>query len=380
VLWLLVGVVMVAPATAIAQERSPTPSAEQLWREYPLHPGQEPTPTPAESRPASAPAARAEDDGTPVMWPAAALAALLGAAGVLVLRRRGGRRRALSPPDLAGPLIPAAFATAMVPPRSHRPRRLTNLAMDETRSSGNGGNGADMRPPDPARSWTAEVEWRQEGGRARFAVIARSGDDDEGRLVASSAPLAWPPPDSRAVQRLSEAADRLEAALLGAGWTPLPPGSAWYAKRFAWAPAAQPVTALPQATPEPGGRRFERQVEWPPEDAWRCEIRWHAGYVNSRFEAQAHAPGRRRGATVCSSAVFRWLLMADPGHESAEFVNEVRRIAERLTDAGWERAGRGKHWWELRFVWTRDGAPPEHLELEPAEAAATESGEDDAGR
>jgi hypothetical protein len=246
-----------------------------------------------------------------------------------------------------------------------------------------------MRPSDPGRSWTAEVEWHQEGGRARFTVVARSGDDDAGMLVASSAPLTWPPPDGRAVQRLSEAADRLEAALIGAGWTPLPPGSAWYAKRFAWSPAAQPVTALPQATPEPGGRRFERQVEaepqieveWPPEDLWRCEIRWHAGYVNSRFEALAHAPGRRRGVTVCSTPVFRWLLMADPDSTSPEHLEQFHRVADRLADAGWERAGAGKHWWELRFVWRREGAPPEHLELEePAEAGATTQGADDAGR
>src|SRR5687768_14965367 len=119
---------MAAPAATAAQERSPTPSSEDLWRAYPLHEEQEPTSTPDQSRPASAPAG-GDGDGTPVVWPAAVLAALLGVAGFVVLRRRSGGRRSISP-ALAGPLLPAALATAMVQPRNHRPRRLTDLAMD----------------------------------------------------------------------------------------------------------------------------------------------------------------------------------------------------------------------------------------------------------
>jgi len=69
------------------------------------------------------------------------------------------------------------------------------------------------------------------------------------------------------VRTLSDAGERLEAAVLAAGWRALPPGDAWYAERFAWqlAPAepgpelVQPVHAggLPPPlgrAPEPAGR------------------------------------------------------------------------------------------------------------------------------
>ena len=49
------------------------------------------------------------------------------------------------------------------------------------------------------------------------------------------------------MQALADAVKRLEAKLVAAGWTPLPRGSAWYAKRFTWQPGAQPPAA--RATP-----------------------------------------------------------------------------------------------------------------------------------
>ena len=214
------------------------------------------------------------------------------------------------------------------------------------------------------------------------------------------------PPDAKAVQALREAAEALETSLLTAGWTPLPAGSAWYAKRFAWAAEAaaeetppersappraaprsvapsaeraplEPVSALPQAAAAPGAGRFERNIDWPPdtEELWRCEIRWHAGYVNSCFDAIAHEPGRKRGTTVGRSAAFKWLMKENPDPRVPSYPAQVRRLADALRAAGWEPCGRGRRWYEIRFLWRSGGAPPDHIELAPAEAGRVKSGD-----
>ena len=116
------------------------------------------------------------------------------------------------------------------------------------------GGGGVPAPPDRGRGWIAEVEWCHAGGVARFRVLAA---DAEGTAVAiaESVALEWPPSGPESVQAMSRAADELEAAMLAAGWKPLPPGEAWYAKRFAWPRAAAPrrasVGAAAVAGPEP---------------------------------------------------------------------------------------------------------------------------------
>jgi hypothetical protein len=47
----------------------------------------------------------------------------------------------------------------------------------------------------------------------------------------------------------------LESTLVAAGWTPLPRGSAWYAKRFTWRPGARP-----RPTPATAGRTRHRKL------------------------------------------------------------------------------------------------------------------------
>jgi hypothetical protein len=90
-------------------------------------------------------------------------------------------------------------------------------------------------PPDPLREWTAEIEWRPSAGGARFCASARTGK--AGAVILAESPaLQWPPSDPASVQALTDAAESLAATLAAAGWSPLPPGSAWYAKRFAWTP------------------------------------------------------------------------------------------------------------------------------------------------
>ncbi|HET8949978.1 MAG TPA: hypothetical protein VFN44_05695, partial [Solirubrobacteraceae bacterium] len=95
---LLAGAVMTLPPVALAQDGTPTPSARELWKTYPLR--QEPAPRKAQEHPARRASGRpastrssAPADGEaplPLLGTAAALAALGGA---LVLRRRRGSRR-----------------------------------------------------------------------------------------------------------------------------------------------------------------------------------------------------------------------------------------------------------------------------------------------
>src|SRR3954469_8789920 len=63
--------------------------------------------------------------------------------------------------------------------------------------------------------------------------------------IAESPALTWPPADSDSVRALVEAASDLELALVSAGWTPVAPGRAWYAKRFAWEPPSDAACTLP---------------------------------------------------------------------------------------------------------------------------------------
>jgi hypothetical protein len=374
-----------APATAAAQDRTPTPSARELWRTYPLE--QQPAPatptaasptTPAPDRRTSAPAAGSGDDDALLRLLGIA-GALVGLAGALVVARRRSARGTTTgfPAGLAAPLL-AAAATATTSDGRRRSPRLTALAAGPGAGRDERGDSAPetpaeaLHPPDPEQPWTAELEWRHEDDGARFCVVARPADGGSGVVIAASEPLEWPPADAPAVRQMRRAVARVESALRGSGWTPLPPGSAWYAKRFAWAPVAEPA----------GTGRFSRQTEWPPgaEDLWRCEIKWQAGYVNSRFGAVAHEPGRKRGTTVGTSDVFKWLLMADPEPQTPEFRVPLQRLHELLLAAGWEPAGRGRKWYALRYVWRHDGPPPEDLGSAPARiSGARGDGDDEAG-
>jgi hypothetical protein len=298
-----------------------------------------------------------------------------------------------------------------------------------------GGSGARVAtlPSDPRRAWTAEIEWRPGDRDSRFWVMATADDGSARAPVAQSAALEWPPSGPAGVQALSDAARALEEALLSAGWTPLPAGEAWYAKRFAWAArpaarqpaggapgaaraiaaqpgarpaaaraqrpaagqprsarpaAAQPGTARPAAS-QPGSARpaagqpgtaapnersgrFKRDPQaWPAEtqSRWRCELKWDAGYFNSRFQAVVYPPGTEPGRPVAAGDPFKWTFMSDPDPKGERHVAQVRALVSALEAAGWERVGRGPAWYSHRFLWRREGRPPERVEVAAGEAA-----------
>jgi hypothetical protein len=237
------------------------------------------------------------------------------------------------------------------------------------------------RPPDPAAAWTAEIAWQQAPGRCRFYAVAAAAEGAARAPVSCSAWLDWPPTERAPVSALAEAVAELERALADAGWQPLEPGDAWYAKRFGWTPgqgadAGASDPALPVDVPPADDdgdlesftvqRRFVRVPAWPEDsdDRWRCEICWDAGYLSSRFEAVALRPGHRKGRVVGGGGVFRWLLMSDPDPRTPEYAADVSNLEHALLQAGWERAGRGAEWYAQRFVWPGDGEPP--AQVEPA--------------
>jgi len=118
-------------------------------------------------------------------------------------------------------------------------------------------------PPDRQRTWTAVIEWRDTEDGPRFYVIGRADGDVGEVTIAHSRPLDWPPTGPASVRALPDAVDTLEAALLAAGWRPLPQGGAWYAKRFIAEPSAE---SAPSVEVAPNGSTVPVGVQpWGPE-------------------------------------------------------------------------------------------------------------------
>jgi hypothetical protein len=303
-----------------------------------------------------------------------------------LLRARSGRfKRATPRPSRAGPAIAMAASSqgpgepraggevpapvAAANPAHRNPSQLTPVAAVAAAS-----------PPDRTRAWTAELEWRESDAEGVFRVVARPTEGHGEATIAESARLEWPPKGAASVEGLRQAVEQLEASLLAAGWEPLPSGDRWYAKRFAWE-ARKPVEALtsaealapadpaepPEARQPQRSGRFKQSPAWPPDtaDRWRCEIRWDAGYINSRFEALAYPPGKKRGRTIGESATFKWMVMEPPDPREHATLAEVRRLASALVAAGWQRVGHGPNWYSERYAWRREGPPPDHVELAP---------------
>jgi hypothetical protein len=243
------------------------------------------------------------------------LLALVTAGGMLtVVRIKGRRRRDAEPAAVPAPL-PARSAAAAhaVPALWHGPSGRFDRAVSETtarattvtatqgpedkdprradalpRRDGPAGPAAGVpppvppsaapapagSPPDPRLTWAAEIEWRQIDGESRFCVIARGAGTVE---IARSPALDWPPEGPAAVQAVTDAADDLAATLVAAGWTPLPPGSAWYAKRFAWEPPVADPAKRPTGPKAVPSTQSGAQPVAPPRPAPRVPTSGDAG-------------------------------------------------------------------------------------------------------
>ena len=120
--------------------------------------------------------------------------------------------------------------------------------------------------------------------------------------------------------------------------------------------AEAPEPQLPPAGP---ARRFARVAHWPEEatELWTCEIDWKAGYRKANFRAMIAAPGEPKRRPFGESPAVRWALMGEPEPPTPELAVRVRALVETLEAAGWEHIGRGRRWYEQRFLWRGDGDP-----------------------
>jgi hypothetical protein len=231
-----------------------------------------------------------------------------------------------------------------------------------------------LLPAELEAAWTAEIEWRAGPEGGHFCAVARRADGASAHMVAESAPVAWPPVGPAGVEALTSAHRALCAALAGTGWKALPPGSAWYATRFAWEPvtladerlAAPPPWAPPEAPEEPpaGAGLFAPAPAWPEDSRqrWRCEIRWDAGWIDSRFQAVAYRPRRRRGRAIGASGPIKGRLMGAPQPDRPIHREALGGLASALETVGWERVGRGADWYSERFSWRHESTPPERVD------------------
>jgi hypothetical protein len=230
-------VALAAPASARAGDRH-KPSANELWRAYPLdptvtaaasaaHPTATPTPT-ATPRPAPRPAAARHSGGTP--WLPIGLAALaLAAVAALALRRRTREE----PPAPARPAETPAPAATLWRRRSSPPR---------------------VRAP-REREWPwpdgLDTAWRCEIGLAPAAlsgqveaVVHEPGGGS--RTVLAASPAGPGGPDWQSSEALDEAVAALAAELEAHGWEPVA-GARPHTRRLCWPHEGDPFARAEEA-------------------------------------------------------------------------------------------------------------------------------------
>jgi hypothetical protein len=259
---LLLACIALLPAhPAVAQDGGPSPSARDLRDTYPLYPSPQPAAQgaadPSPAAPADAPdRAPAAPSSRPTILVAmfALLAILAFAVGFAISARPLRRRREGERHDTV---------TSVASGSTTSPRPFPAQASAQERLLG-----PTALPPATRQAWTAEVQWQQAGGESFFCVIARTAPGGGAAVVAKSEPVEWPPASAATVQRLTAAARELETLLVAAGWRPLPPGDAWYAKRFAWQPSgstahAQPEPSIEDRAGPPARGRFDGRPAWP---------------------------------------------------------------------------------------------------------------------
>jgi hypothetical protein len=270
-LFVLACLLLLSSQPTLAQDRTPTPSAQELWKKYPL----DPTPTsgaersasstPTDSNSAGRPRDRApagSEGAMPIVLLACGFVAFGAALGLMWLRRRGTvtPQVAAAPPAArlgkGSPARSASDPTAATPENGLQPSHAATARGPNGHASGP--DAAAVVPPEPQRKWIATIGWRHTDAESRFCVFARAAEGGSAAVVAESDPLQWPPTGPTAVRALSGAVAKLEASLAAAGWKALPAEREWYAKRFAWEPAVEG-----QTVPRPGSSRFAHHTPRP---------------------------------------------------------------------------------------------------------------------
>jgi ATP-binding cassette subfamily B protein len=101
-------------------------------------------------------------------------------------------------------------------------------------------------PHDTAVVWRCEIGWRSGQGWGRYCATMSSPDGQDSRVIARSSGLPWPPDPGATVPTAELVSDleRLEAAILAAGWEPAGSGASWSARRFVWLGEDEPPALL----------------------------------------------------------------------------------------------------------------------------------------
>jgi len=324
--WLL-GFILVLSVSASAKE-STTPSADELWRSYPLlhtrGPEVEatasaaPSAAPAGSGQPARPLAEAEGSdgggmpGATLIALALALAGASAAAAAVWLRSHERAGAGLRRPE-AGLGPPRRYGVAAAHARHDDASPASAAPSAGTPSAA---------PPDSGVPWTAELEWRHTGDGWRFRALARSPQGSRPAAIGESAPVESPPSGPRSVEAITRAVEELEASLLAAGWRPLPDSGRWYGKRFAWEPvrpAGRPHRRSPtEGSPAEKGSGFRL---WMPAVA-----------VASALAATAVVFGDVE--TPLRPAVVLWFVVCCPGLPVVALLELGDPTAEALITVG----------------------------------------------
>ena len=261
---ILVVLALLAPAPASAAD-----SQRRIWDAYPLPTESQSSSQgtrPAVTRPATREIATTPSDDLERLALASFLALIAGGLTTWLVSLRWPQAR-LAPvrvtvaphePAPLRPQVPELWVHAVTPSPVEEPE-----PQEEPPPRALPAGPATPAPPDPDLAWAAEIGWHLVEGGAQFRVLAQPVEGGEPVMLGESPALDWPPGDARSVQALTEAVRTLESSLIAAGWSLLPPGSAWYAKRFTWQPGARPRPAPVARTRHRRlyDREFTRQVE-----------------------------------------------------------------------------------------------------------------------
>jgi hypothetical protein len=276
-----------------------------------------------------APTAASDGVPVPLLVGGVVLAFAVGLSGGVVHRRRRAARRE-SPPAAPPPVREVGEAPQPAPPppepETPAPRVIAPPLAPVP------------PPPEPPR---AEAPARPAPSAQPLRLVSRATAPRP--VPAAEAPLAEAPelprrPEAVAAEPIAPPLTEAPEALR------VPPS------------AEAPEPELPPAGPT---RRFARIAHWPEEAAqmWTCELDWKAGYRKANFRAMVAAPGDAKRRPLGESTPVRWALMGEPEPPTPELAVRVAALVETLEAAGWEHIGRGRRWYEQRFLWRADGDP-----------------------
>ncbi len=103
-------------------------------------------------------------------------------------------------------------------------------------------------------------------------------------------------------------------------------------------------------------------VDLPP----ACRIIWWRGYVKSRFIAVAE-PDHEGDPVIAASPFFRW-RRPEPPPETPEIAQALRTLVEGLERRGWRVSRRGRRWFSMHMQLTFGEEPVQTRQFEGPEA------------